>query len=88
MQFTLLFKYNLESYIKRLQAVYSIEYYEIKKHINDHQFCLKYTRNNMFTESFELIPLINKTGINKITHYGLIEIFINPINVLKILKSK
>ena len=74
---------EVENHIKRLQVNYPIDYHEIlKEKYNDHQFCLKYTRENSFNEPLKLIPLINKKGINKVTHYGLIEIPVPPITYI------
>ena len=76
-------KKEVENHIKKLQVNYPIDYQEIKKEkYNDHQFCLKYTRENSFNESLKLIPLINKKGINKIDSFGVIEIPVPPITYI------
>lgn len=74
---------EVEKHIKRLQVKYPIDYHEIKKEkYNDHQFCLKYTRANVFNESLKMIPLINKKGINKVDSYGVIEVPVPPITYI------
>ncbi len=74
---------EVESHIKRLQVNYPIDYQEIKKEkYNDHQFCLKYTRENPFNEPLKLIPLINKKGINKVDSFGVIEVPVPPITYI------
>lgn len=74
---------EVENHIKRLQVNYPIDYKEIQKEkYNDHQFCLKYTRENSFNTPLKIIPLVNKKGLNKVTHYGLIEIPIPPITYI------
>ena len=35
---------------------------------------LKYQRENILYEPMKIIPLLNKKGLTKITHYGIIEI--------------
>ena len=71
---------EVENHIKRLQVNYPIDYQEIKKEkYNDHQFCLKYTRENLFNEPLKLIPLINKKGLNKVDSFGVIEVPVPPI---------
>lgn len=74
---------EVEDHIKRLQVNYPIDYQEIRKEkYNGHRFCLKYTRENMFNEPLKLIPLINKKGLNKVTHYGIIEVPVPPITYI------
>ena len=74
---------EVEKHIKRLQVNYPIDYQEIQKEkYNDHQFCLKYTRENLFNEPLKLIPLINKKGLNKVTHYGVIEVPVPPVTYI------
>ena len=74
---------EVENHIKRLQVNYPIDYQEIKKEkYNDHQFCLKYTRENPFNEPLKLIPLINKKGINKVDSFGVIEVPVPPITYI------
>ena len=76
---------EIENHIKRLQVKYPIEYHEIQKEkINDHQFCLKYTRENKFHEPFKMIPIINKKGIKNVTHYGILEAFVPPIKFINV----
>lgn len=76
---------EVENHIKRLQVNYPIDYHEIQKEkYNDHQFCLKYNRENIFNEPLKMIPLINKKGINKVTHYGIIEVPVPPITMVDI----
>ena len=71
---------KVKEHIKRLQVNYPIDYKEVQKEkYSDHKFCLKYTRENIYNEPLKIIPLINKKGINKITHYGIIEIPVNPL---------
>ena len=51
---------EIETHIKRLQVNYPIDYQEIKKEkYNDHQFCLKYTRENRFNEPLKMIPIVS-----------------------------
>lgn len=74
---------EVQNHIKRLQVNYPIDYQEIKKEkYNDHQFCLKYTRENPFNEPLKLIPLINKKGINKVDSFGVIEVPVPPITYI------
>lgn len=74
---------EVENHIKRLQVNYPIDYQEIKKEkYNDHQFCLKYTRENPFNEPLKLIPLVNKKGINKVDSFGVIEVPVPPITCI------
>ena len=76
-------KEEVEKHIQRLQVNYPIDYQEIKKEkYNDHQFCLKYTRKNIFNEPLKIIPLINKKGINKVESYGVIEVPVPPITFI------
>lgn len=76
---------EIENHIKRLQVKYPIEYHEIQKEkINDHQFCLKYTRENKFNEPFKMIPIINKKGIKNVTHYGILEAFVPPVKFINV----
>ena len=74
---------EIKSYIKKLQLNYAIDYQELEKEqINDKQFILKYNKSNYFNEPFKLIPILDKKGILKITHYGLIEVPVSPINII------
>ena len=74
---------EVENHIKRLQINYPIDYQEIKKEkYNDHQFCLKYTRENPFNEPLKLIPLINKKGLNNVDSFGVIEVPVPPITYI------
>ena len=42
---------EINKHIKRLQVKYTVDYQEVKKEkYNDHQFCIKYTRKNIFNE--------------------------------------
>ena len=76
---------EIENHIKRLQVKYPIEYHEIQKEkINGHQFCLKYTRENKFNEPFKMIPIVNKKGINNVTHYGILEAFVPPVRYINV----
>lgn len=76
---------EIENHIKRLQVKYPIEYHEIQKEkINDHQFCLKYTRENKLNEPFKMIPIINKKGIKNVTHYGILEEFVPPVKFINV----
>ena len=73
---------EIKSYIRKLQLNYPIDYQELRKEqINDKQFMLKYIKGNYFNELFKLIPIIDKF---KITHYGLIEVPVSPINIANI----
>ncbi len=73
---------EIKSYIRKLQLNYPIDYQELRKEqINDKQFMLKYIKGNYFNEPFKLIPIIDKF---KITHYGLIEVPVSPINIANI----
>ena len=75
---------EIEKYIKRLQTKSPITYREIKKEkYNNHQFCLKYTKENIYNEPFKMIPIINKKGINKVDSFGVIEVPIPPIRIIK-----
>jgi len=66
---------DVTKHIKRLEQFYKIDYDEIlKEKYNEKQFCLKYTRHNSFSEPFKMIPLINKKGINKVNHFGLLSV--------------
>ena len=66
---------DVTRHIERLEHFYKIDYNEIlKEKHNEKQFCLKYTRHNTFSEPFKMIPLINKKGINKVTHFGLLSV--------------
>lgn len=77
-----------QKHIKRLQINYPIDYKEIQKEkYSETQFCLKYNKDNLFYEPFKLIPLLNKKGINNITHYGIIEIPVSPITYISDIKS-
>ena len=74
---------EIDKHIKRLQVKYPIDYQEVKKEkYNDHQFCLKYTRKNIFNEPLKMIPIINKKGLNKAESYGVIEVPIPPITFI------
>ena len=74
---------EVENHIKRLQVNYPVDYQEIKKEkYNDHQFCLKYTRENTFNEQLKLIPLISKKEINKVNSFGVIEVPVPPITYI------
>ncbi len=73
---------EIKSYIKKLQLNYPIDYQELRKEqMNDKQFILKYNKGNYFNEPFKLIPIIDKF---KITHYGLVEVPVGPINIVNI----
>ena len=68
---------KIKKYIKKIQLKYPIDYQESKKEqLNDKQFILKYDKRNYFNELFKLIPIIDKKGLLKVTHYGLIEVLI------------
>jgi len=68
---------DVTRHIERLEQFYKIDYNEIlKEKYNEKQFCLKYTRHNTFSEPFKMIPLINKKGINKVTHFGLLSVLL------------
>ncbi len=74
---------EIENHIKRLQVNYPIDYQEIKKEkYNDHQFCLKYTRQNVFNEPLKMIPIVNKKGLNIVENYGIIEVPVPPIKYI------
>jgi len=73
---------EIRKYIKKLQLNFPIDYQELKKEqINDKQFMLKYNKGNYFNEPFKLIPIIDKF---KITHYGLVEVPVSPINIINV----
>ncbi len=73
---------EIKKYIEKLQLNFPIDYQELKKEqINDKEFMLKYNKGNYFNQPFKLIPIIDKF---KITHYGLIEVPINPINIINV----
>lgn len=75
-------KKEVKTHIEKLQQNYPVYYQEIKKEkYNDKQFYLKYSKLNIFSEPLKMIPLINKKGIQKITHYGLIEVPILPKSI-------
>ncbi len=66
---------DVTRHIERLEEYYKIDYNEIlKEKYNEKQFCLKYDRDNSYSEPFKMIPLLNKKGLNKVTHFGLISI--------------
>jgi len=74
---------EIENHVKRLQVNYPIDYQEIKKEkYNDHQFCLKYTRQNAFNEPLKMIPIVNKKGLNVVENYGIIEVPVPPIRYI------
>lgn len=74
---------EIDKHIKRLQVIYPIDYQEVKKEkYNDHQFCLKYTRKNMFNEPLKMIPIINKKGLNKVESFGVIEVPVPTITFI------
>ena len=76
-------KNEIENHIKRLQINYPVDYQEIvKEKYNDHQFCLKYTRQNIFNEPLKMIPIVNKKGLNKVDKFGVIEVPVPPITYL------
>ena len=78
---------EIKKYIKSLQANCPIDYHEVpKEQVSDTKFTLKYKRDNKFLEPFKLIPIQNDKDTNKITHYGIVEIFIQPINIINIIK--
>ena len=73
---------EIKSYIKKLHLNYPFDYQELRKEqMNDKQFMFKYNKSNYFNEPFKLIPIIDKF---KITHYGLIEVPVSPINIVNI----
>ncbi|MDO4283153.1 MAG: hypothetical protein Q4D02_05885 [Clostridia bacterium] len=75
-------KLEIEKYIKKLQLNFPIDYQELKREqLNNNQFILKYNKGNYFNEPFKLIPIMDKF---KITSYGLIEIPVNPINIINV----
>lgn len=75
-------KKEVKAHIEKLQQNYPVYYQEIKKEkYNDKQFYLKYSKSNILSEPLKMIPLINKKGIQKITHYGLIEVPILPKSI-------
>ena len=66
---------EVEKHITRIRLNYPVNYFEIQKEkYNERQFCLKYERENISCEILKMIPLINKKGIHKVTHFGIIEI--------------
>jgi len=66
---------DVKKHIERLEQYYKIDYNEIlKEKYNDRQFCLKYTRLTPYSEPFKMIPLLNKKGLPKVTHFGLLSI--------------
>lgn len=74
---------EVENHIKRLQINYPINYQEIQKEkYNDHQFCLKYTRENPYNEPLKMIPLVDKKGLNNVKKYGIIEVPVPPVTFL------
>ena len=77
---------DAHEYIKRLQYNYSvINYHEVpKENSTNNKFTLKYQRENILYEPMKIIPLLNKKGITKITHYGIIEIPIVHSTFIKI----
>ena len=77
---------DAHEYIKRLQYNYPvIDYHEVPKEIStNNKFTLKYQRENILYEPMKIIPLLNKKGITKITHYGIIEIPIVHSTFIKI----
>ena len=76
---------EIKRYIKKMQQHYAIDYQEIKKeYISDKQFMLKYNKSCSFNEPFKLIPIVDIKGLNKITHYGIIEVPVLPINIYNI----
>lgn len=79
-------KTEIINYIKKLQIKFpAIDYQEIQKEkYNDNKFCLKYERENILNESLKLIPILNKQGLNNITHYGVIEVPVLPSTIIKI----
>ena len=74
------------NYIKKLQIKFpAIDYQEIQKEkYNDSKFYLRYERENILNEPLKLIPILNKKGINDITHYGIIEVPVLPSTIIKI----
>ena len=74
------------NYIKKLQIKFpAIDYQEIQKEkYNDNKFYLRYERENILNEPLKLIPILNKKGINNITHYGIIEVPVLPSTIIKI----
>lgn len=73
-------------YIKKLQVKFpAIDYQEIQKEkYNHNKFYLRYERENILNEPLKLIPILNKNGINNITHYGVIEAPVLPATIIKI----
>jgi len=73
-------------YANKLQIKFSvIDYQEIQKEkYNDKKSYLKYERENILNEPLKLIPILNKKGINNITHYGVIEVPVLPSTIIKI----
>lgn len=66
---------DAQKHIERLEKFYKIDYLEIlKEKYNEKQFCLKYDRESPYSEPFKMIPLLNKKGLNKVTHFGLLSI--------------
>lgn len=62
-----------------------IDYHEVpKENCNNNKFVLKCQRENVLYEPTKIIPLLNKKGITKITHYGIIEIPIVHSTFIKI----
>ena len=62
---------------------YPIEYQEIKKEkYGNNQFCLQYTKTNIYNEPYKMIPLINKKGMKKVDSFGVIEVPIPPIRII------
>lgn len=77
-------KQEAHKYIERLKEKFPISYHEIKKEkYNKHQFYLKYTKDNIFNEPLKMIPLINKKGMKIAESYGVIEVPIPPIKIIK-----
>lgn len=76
---------EIKKYIMKMQQLCGIDYHEVKKeYINEKQFILKYDKGNYFSEPFKLIPIVDIKGLNKITHYGIIEVPVPPINIYNI----
>lgn len=66
---------DVARHVERLEQYYKIDYNEIlKEKYNEKQFCLKYDRENPYSEPFKMIPLLNKKGLNKVTHFGLLSV--------------